>query len=154
MKETALPGMERARLFQMENFADIIYYSSPVYQKVILEIVSKQLNGVYECFSRQFPCSKENVHIFAHSLGSIISYDLCTKCMEFNDLLDFNVKNIFCTGSPLAPCLITRKECIESDLKFRLYNIYHYMDPIAYKIGPLTSNNHSPKKISAIKRHP
>jgi hypothetical protein len=44
----------------------------------IINSVRKQLNAIYNMFMKRNPNFAGNVSIFAHSLGSVIVYDLLT----------------------------------------------------------------------------
>uniref|UniRef100_A0AC35TZQ4 DDHD domain-containing protein n=1 Tax=Rhabditophanes sp. KR3021 TaxID=114890 RepID=A0AC35TZQ4_9BILA len=181
---------------------DIMYYQSPLYRTEIVNGVIRQLNFVYKTFMDNNPSFKGKVSIFAHSLGSVIAFDILTgwsplkqydsyvtislekKMDSFNegtnnsakdkikllnyleakhqlfdssdmeDMLDeqeekllFPVKTLFCVGSSLGVFLVMRGATPDT-FKFdpakleRIINIYHPLDPVAYRLEPLFHANY------------
>ena len=55
---------------------DIMYYQSPLYRQEIINGVTKCLNETYSKFIQSHPKFTGPVSIFAHSLGSVIAYDV------------------------------------------------------------------------------
>ncbi|RMX66997.1 hypothetical protein DD238_002859 [Peronospora effusa] len=95
----------RIREFNKETFMDVLYYLSPRYGQLIVDSVTKQLNEKYRVFINEHPGWDGKVSIFAHSLGSMISYDILThKSGEIasNGVrfpgLEFEVDNFFGVG--------------------------------------------------------
>ena len=85
---------------------------------------------------------KAKITLIGHSLGSVIVHDLL--CHHSGDLLEFPVYAFYMLGSPLggylalqqgddnAEVLLTLPRRIE-----RFYNIFHEMDPVAFRVEPL-----------------
>ncbi|CAJ0581594.1 unnamed protein product, partial [Mesorhabditis spiculigera] len=73
-----LPKMASMRETLNSTAMDIMYYQSPLYRKEIIGGVVKQMNSVYQLFMKNHPSFTGPVSIFAHSLGSVISYDILT----------------------------------------------------------------------------
>uniref|UniRef100_A0A0K0DW07 DDHD domain-containing protein n=1 Tax=Strongyloides stercoralis TaxID=6248 RepID=A0A0K0DW07_STRER len=175
---------------------DIMYYQSPLYRTEIVNGVIRQLNFVYRTFIKYNPKFQGNVSIFAHSLGSVIAFDILSKwsplhiydeyvtnalmtkieslegsdrvrlcnyldsrqtlfdSVQLEDILDeqeekliFNVKTLFCVGSPLGIFLVMRGatpktfEALNGKVE-RIINIYHPMDPVAYRLEPIFHENY------------
>uniref|UniRef100_A0AAF5DQW1 DDHD domain-containing protein n=1 Tax=Strongyloides stercoralis TaxID=6248 RepID=A0AAF5DQW1_STRER len=58
---------------------DIMCYQSPLYRTEIINGVIRQLNNVYKIFIKNNPMFKGNISIFAHSLGSVILFDILSN---------------------------------------------------------------------------
>ncbi|KAI6190498.1 BMA-IPLA-1, isoform c [Aphelenchoides bicaudatus] len=58
---------------------DIMFYQSPLYRQEIINGVIKCLNSTYSKFIQSHPKFNGPVSIFAHSLGSVIAYDILTN---------------------------------------------------------------------------
>ncbi|GMR36457.1 hypothetical protein PMAYCL1PPCAC_06652 [Pristionchus mayeri] len=71
-----LPKMSSVRNTLNSTAMDIMYYQSPLYRQEIVGGVVKSINSVYSLFKRHNPSYNGPVSIFAHSLGSVISYDI------------------------------------------------------------------------------
>ncbi|XP_069116224.1 phospholipase DDHD1-like isoform X1 [Argopecten irradians] len=60
---------------------DILYYTSPLYRSEITHSLQSELNRLHEMFCKRNPYFLANggkVSIIAHSLGSVITYDIIT----------------------------------------------------------------------------
>ena len=139
----------------------------------INKLVTDEMNRVYDLFIERngdnFPSRK--VSIIAHSLGSIICFDILAR--QKNNLqennnnkkmdnffffsedqekitknalkLNFQVENCFMLGSPTGMFLNLRDQ--QLNLQFNLptcdylYNIFHPYDPVAYRLEPLIANH-------------
>ncbi|CAI5726849.1 unnamed protein product [Peronospora effusa] len=147
-------GASAIREFNKETFMDVLYYLSPRYGQLIVDSVTKQLNEKYRVFINEHPGWDGKVSIFAHSLGSMISYDILThKSGEIasNGVrfpgLEFEVDNFFGVGSPVGVMILARGDLNINDGEFtpgikipncrRYFNLYHPIDPVAYRIEPL-----------------
>lgn len=78
-----LPKMSSMRNALNSTAMDIMYYQSPLYRKEIVGGVVRQLNRVYSLFSENNPNFCGPVSIFAHSLGSVITYDILLHWSPF-----------------------------------------------------------------------
>ncbi|RLN55067.1 hypothetical protein BBJ29_006418 [Phytophthora kernoviae] len=142
------------REFNKETFMDVLYYLSPRYGQLIVDSVTQQLNDKYRVFMDEHPGWDGKVSIFAHSLGSMIAYDILTHKPDeiaSNGVrfpgLDFEIDNFFGVGSPVGVMILARGDLNINDGEFtpgikipncrRYYNVYHPIDPIAYRIEPL-----------------
>ncbi|CAH0481372.1 unnamed protein product [Peronospora belbahrii] len=147
-------GASAIREFNKETFMDVLYYLSPRYGQLIVDSVTQQLNEKYRVFMNEHPGWDGKLSIFAHSLGSMISYDILTH--KPGDIagngvrfpgLEFEVDNFFGVGSPVGVMILARGDLNIDDGKFtpgikipncrRYFNVYHPIDPIAYRIEPL-----------------
>jgi len=74
-----LPKLSNIRNLLNSAALDIMYYQSPLYRQEIINGIITCLNAAYAKFIESHPNFKGAVSIFAHSLGSVISYDIVTK---------------------------------------------------------------------------
>ncbi|CAI5724974.1 unnamed protein product [Hyaloperonospora brassicae] len=147
-------GASAIREFNKETFMDVLYYLSPRYGQLIVDSVTQQLNEKYRVFMNEHPNWDGKVSIFAHSLGSMISYDILTHKpgeVASNGVcfpgLEFEVDNFFGVGSPVGVMILARGDLNIDEGKFtpgiklphcrRYFNVYHPIDPVAYRIEPL-----------------
>ncbi|DBA00356.1 TPA: hypothetical protein N0F65_000541 [Lagenidium giganteum] len=147
-------GSAGIREFNKETLMDVLYYLSPRYGQLIIDSVTQQLNQKYDIFMEEHPGWDGKVSIFAHSLGSVISYDILTHSageVSANGVkfpgLEFEVENFFAAGSPVPVMILSRGDLklnegqFEAGIKMpnckRYFNIFHPIDPIAYRIEPL-----------------
>ncbi|XP_062515249.1 phospholipase DDHD1-like isoform X2 [Corticium candelabrum] len=149
------------------SLLDIFYYNSPVYGQQIIDEAVRVMNKSYDDMLTEQPSFKHDgqVSIVAHSLGSIIVYDILTAhCSAFENFrskatlkpqtkLKFKVNKFFAMGSPLSLFLSMRdrksewSQCYDHDpfclneICSRAYNIIDPNDPISFKWDPLIQNN-------------
>jgi DDHD domain/Putative serine esterase (DUF676) len=127
---------------------DALFYLTSDHATTILKEVSSQANYFYEELKKAHP--KLKVSIVAHSLGTVICYDLIT-CRYRNvtylsgsnkvEPFKFPILNLFNLGSPLGLLLTMTdgeiKVLDKEGLCSGFYNIFHPNDLIAYRIEPL-----------------
>ncbi|EGC34324.1 hypothetical protein DICPUDRAFT_153481 [Dictyostelium purpureum] len=131
-------GVKKIREFINETLLDVLLYMSPMYHQEILNEVSSQINDGYKGFLEKNQSFKGTCSIFAHSLGSVITWDILS-----NGLISFNVENVFAFGSPVG-MFLTIKGTQLGSLKFsevmpcctKWFNIFSPTDPVAYRIEP------------------
>ncbi|CAL1683274.1 unnamed protein product [Lasius platythorax] len=142
---------------------DILYYTSPLYGAEVRAGLQKELNRLYFMFASRHPDWQGKVSILAHSLGCVIVYDIVTGWMG-HDMrlpspqaqevllqgLQFPIENLFCLGSPLSVFLALRTRVSSNRLDVmpqglckRFYNIFHWSDPVAYRMEPLLERGYS-----------
>ncbi|XGW07972.1 hypothetical protein V3C99_010808 [Haemonchus contortus] len=78
-----LPKMSSMRNVLNSTAMDIMYYQSPLYRREIISGVVRQLNRIYTLFTENNPSFSGPVSIFAHSLGSVIIYDILLRWSPF-----------------------------------------------------------------------
>ncbi|KAI5668916.1 hypothetical protein M9H77_18769 [Catharanthus roseus] len=71
-----LDGVRKLRVMLSATVHDVLYYMSPIYCQAIIDSVSNQLNRLYLKFLKRNPGYDGKVSIYAHSLGSVLSYDI------------------------------------------------------------------------------
>jgi hypothetical protein len=123
-------SIPKVRSFINTVMCDVLLYMSPVYGPAIVDSVIEQLNTCYiEQRDKYSPAKK--VTIVAHSLGGVIFHDILTR---FEARLVFKVHRFICIGSPLG--LFALVGGLQS-MDRRIRNVYHPLDPVAYRIEPL-----------------
>ncbi|KAK6030493.1 DDHD domain protein [Ostertagia ostertagi] len=78
-----LPKMSSMRNVLNSTAMDLMYYQSPLYRREIVGGVVRQLNRIYTLFTENNPNFSGPVSIFAHSLGSVIIYDILLRWSPF-----------------------------------------------------------------------
>ncbi|OQR87992.1 hypothetical protein ACHHYP_07718 [Achlya hypogyna] len=142
----ALDSMPFVRQLTNELLSDILLYTSR--QAAVLAYVTKYMNARYEyrtlLYKANHPEFTGRVSILGHSLGSIITYDLLAKQGQpgTDDMqLAFATDTFFAFGSPIGLFLALRGNIHGQDLVLpnctHVYNIYHPLDPVAYRLEPL-----------------
>ncbi|KAL0106457.1 hypothetical protein PUN28_016282 [Cardiocondyla obscurior] len=142
---------------------DILYYTSPLYGAEVRAGLQKELNRLYFMFASRHPGWQGKVSVLAHSLGCVIVYDIVTgwigpdmrlPCPQAQEVLlqglQFPIENLFCLGSPLSVFLALRTrapsnrlDVMPQSLCKRFYNIFHWSDPVAYRMEPLLERGYS-----------
>lgn len=157
LEQLNIDGVRPIRNVMGDVVLDILLFYEPQYLKQILTAVLSELNRVYQLYRKENPNFNGKVHLFGHSLGSAICFDLLcqqknNKTSDYN--LDFNVENFFSVGLPvgmfkllqqksLAPRSDRKEEDITPDLDSdspkckNLYNVFHPCDPVGYRLEPL-----------------
>ena len=175
LKDITAESLPAVRNLISDVMLDIPYYLSHHKPKMI-EAVITEANRVYRlwCFNNPGFHESGRVHLLAHSLGSVMALDILSKQptklpqqVDFpnmkgkvrNDVLEFDIKNLFFCGSPAGfflllnrSPLIPRKGRMKPEAEAEgtdaevtgqvgtfgclavdnLYNIMHYNDPVAY----------------------
>ncbi|XP_062515978.1 uncharacterized protein LOC134191380 [Corticium candelabrum] len=104
------------------GLSDVLYYQDPVHAKSIVTQVSREMNRQYKKFLDEEDLTSCPVSVLAHSLGSVIVYDILTAqsvgfpsqmrgsapTPDASDKLEFEVDNFFAIGSPLGLFLTIR----------------------------------------------
>ncbi|XP_028779744.1 phospholipase SGR2, partial [Neltuma alba] len=76
VEKITLDGVRGLRVMLSATVHDVLYYMSPIYCQDIIDSVSTQLNRLYLKFLKRNPGYEGKVSIYAHSLGSVLSYDI------------------------------------------------------------------------------
>ena len=151
IEEITLKNLDGKRHLMNTIPADILFYLSKSHSKKILTQIAKQMNEI----AAQYSEFKDIRYSFlAHSLGTVIAYDLLQKNYKLKTELShktsnkirlaFDVDYIFNIGSPLSLFLTIshdQKILPLDELKFikGMYNIYHPHDLFAYRLEPALS---------------
>lgn len=176
LSQLNVDGVKSLRNILGDVVLDVLLYYEPRYINSIFEVVTSELNRVYELYMERNPNFNGKVHIMGHSLGSVISFDILAKQTETkkgkinvkNDLA-FPVHNLFCVGSPVGVFKLlsqtnvaaryfagpdfdptTSPSSVASPKCRNLYNIFHPCDPVGYRMEPLVNPKFSNFKPEAV----
>jgi hypothetical protein len=72
-------NLQALRQFVSNTVLDVFYFMSQTFGGIIYNEVATQLNVAYQTFKNDHPNFTGKVSILAHSLGSVICFDLLTK---------------------------------------------------------------------------
>jgi len=84
-------NLKNIRQILNSSAMDIMYYTSPIYGREIQNSLANELNRLHSEFVERHPHHDFKVSIMAHSLGSVISYDIITGWEPFVS----NIKYLF-----------------------------------------------------------
>eukprot|EP01017_Pseudomicrothorax_dubius_P050241 TRINITY_DN9474_c0_g1_i1.p1 TRINITY_DN9474_c0_g1~~TRINITY_DN9474_c0_g1_i1.p1 ORF type:complete len:389 (-),score=64.82 TRINITY_DN9474_c0_g1_i1:116-1282(-) len=125
--------------------SDVIFYLVPEHAEEIKRILIRQANSYYDYAKTLFPNIK--VSFIAHSLGSVILYDILRDSMLATEdhRFSFPVEHIVNIGSPLGLfCSIRDKGKVilfdKVGIAKSVYNVFHPQDLVAYRLEPLISD--------------
>ncbi|EGC29978.1 hypothetical protein DICPUDRAFT_50997 [Dictyostelium purpureum] len=76
---TPTVGIPAVRQIVDDTLLDFLMWSTPTFAEPIYKEVTDQLNQAYHGFIKDYPNFNGRVSILAHSLGSIITYDILTN---------------------------------------------------------------------------
>lgn len=76
-------NLKNIRQILNSSAMDIMYYTSPIYGREIQNSLANELNRLHSEFVERHPHHDFKVSIMAHSLGSVISYDIITGWEPF-----------------------------------------------------------------------
>jgi hypothetical protein len=147
------------RAYTNDAMLDILYFMSPQYHNVIVKEVAQEINRVLALYRKHARSFSGKVSIFAHSLGAIICFDICDGSSNVAGTfppLSSPIENLFCLGSPIGMFLMIRKEHGILGKEFRLtgakrlLNIFHPLDPVAYRLEPLIMGQHAAQREAEI----
>jgi hypothetical protein len=122
------PGIPSLRHMLHSTAVEVLFYLTPMHRAAILDSVVNSLNVVYRKFINRNPGFEGEVSLFAHSLGSVLCWDvLCNQedgspgnqqdcrgapawAPNAIDIgkLEFDVDKLFIAGSPLGCFLSLR----------------------------------------------
>ncbi|KAL1529754.1 hypothetical protein AB1Y20_000690 [Prymnesium parvum] len=160
-------GVQGLRSFIKGTMMDALSYTGGGNGQRVIDTIVAQLTAKYHAYKEDHPRADVAVSIFAHSLGSVISYDLLThEGRTFQGInypkLPFHVDNFFACGSPVAAFLLARKQAglehtpphtppptpasppsVARAPRPRCgayFNIYSGVDPIAWLVAPVVAS--------------
>eukprot|EP00002_Diphylleia_rotans_P011816 TRINITY_DN2324_c0_g1_i5.p1 TRINITY_DN2324_c0_g1~~TRINITY_DN2324_c0_g1_i5.p1 ORF type:complete len:598 (+),score=129.96 TRINITY_DN2324_c0_g1_i5:58-1851(+) len=152
LRSIRLEAVPLLRDLAQDVISDVLFYLTPVHRRRILDQVVSQINESYKKFQEVHPGSDAKISILAHSLGSVISFDILANQPRISDSLvdrvsEFPIlnpafENLFAIGSPIGLFAVI-KEGMGLNPGYRLpttqafFNIFHPQDPVAYRIEPI-----------------
>ena len=152
-------GAEMARSAVRDYLVDGMAYSL-AYHEAIQKAVIDQLNYRWRAFMKKNPEFDGKVHILAHSLGSVITFDvLSTPDLRGQLKMVDKIKNCWSCGSPLATFALLRLPDYEAVMKdhnermksmeesgISYFNMFMEQDAIACRIEPLVAEKYADSK--------
>ena len=168
LNQVTMKNLVRIRNLARYLMSDVMHFMEPRVRQIIFNTVVRRMNRVVHKF-RQIHGYDVPVSIFAHSLGSIISFDILShqenkdeeeekeeeeekqeKRKDDDDVvivpqLSFRPRNFFACGSPIGFFVSIRKQAIGKNWKLptcnNMFNIFHPRDPFAHRVEPLIDLN-------------
>ena len=165
LSQINVDGIKALRNVVGDVILDVLLYYQPQYLHQIFSAVTSELNRVYKLYKEKNPNFNGKVHIFGHSLGSCIAFDIlaeqsATASGDTTNILkhlDFEVDNLILAGSPLGLFKLLEGKNVAArsmmDSSYdpskskevaapkcrNLYNLFHPCDPVAYRLEPMVS---------------
>eukprot|EP00397_Hematodinium_sp_SG-2012_P002749 GEMP01002757.1.p1 GENE.GEMP01002757.1~~GEMP01002757.1.p1 ORF type:complete len:919 (+),score=226.44 GEMP01002757.1:234-2990(+) len=151
LDNTRLKNVQQFREFVNFTLSDGILYTDGTWQKKIHEYVLNTIASVYAKFCARTTQFEGNIAVLSHSLGGVVAYDLFSndfqaKVAQFSIPGTPRIPDPLCVltmGCPLGLFLSIRESNSEEEESlmlrrdFRLFNIFHPDDVIAYRLEPL-----------------
>jgi len=134
----SLPSMKQVR--QIANFAvvDALYYMQVGRKEAIVAAVARSVEAALARFLKHHPHHSGSIVLAGHSLGGAILFELLRSQTP---KLSFTPGALFTMGSPTGLFLHVADSAPEESFALpggtRFFNIFHPLDPVAYRIEPL-----------------
>ena len=148
----SLPSMKQVR--QIANFAvvDALYYMQLGRKEAIVAAVARSVEAALARFLKHHPQHSGSIVLAGHSLGGAILFELLRSQ---SPKLSFKPQALFTMGSPTGLFLHIEDKVPEESWALpggtRFFNIFHPLDPVAYRIEPLIKEglaNLDPAKVA------
>jgi len=104
LEDISLDTIPHLRAFANDTMLDVLYFMSPEYHRIIIDVVTSELNLVKSKFYQYNPEFKGKISIVAHSLGSIVMFDI------LGHQLDQQPKQRLSPDEPLMPFFNPKKD--------------------------------------------
>mmetsp|Transcript_40454 Transcript_40454/g.112372 ORF Transcript_40454/g.112372 Transcript_40454/m.112372 type:complete len:593 (-) Transcript_40454:56-1834(-) len=140
-----LPSMPQVRNIANFAVADAIYYMQPGRHEAIVDAVAEAVDSAMARFRKYHPNHTGNVVLVGHSLGGAILFELLRKGRGGGSdaRLAFSPQALFTLGSPTGLFMHCADNVPTASFSLpqrtRFFNIFHPLDPVAYRIEPLFS---------------
>lgn len=131
------------QLRQIANFAvaDALFFMQTGKRRAILEAVAREVEITLARFMTHHPAFDGEVVLVGHSLGGAILFELLSSEAKHSIKLSVIPCALFTLGSPTGMFLHCADDVPPADFMLpggtRFFNVFHPMDPIAYRIEPL-----------------
>uniref|UniRef100_A0A8C4QXV0 DDHD domain-containing protein n=1 Tax=Eptatretus burgeri TaxID=7764 RepID=A0A8C4QXV0_EPTBU len=159
LRRLSLPSVPRLRSFANDTLLDVLLYGSLPSRHAIQAAVAQELCALRKRFLKRNPGFTGGVSVAGHSLGSLILFDLLAGQGDGQtpwvvqdphsvSQLDFTPCHLFALGSPIAAYLAARGQDTLCGYQLsgcaQVFNIFHPLDPVAYRLEPLLVNDVPP----------
>jgi len=156
IEKVSMPATAGVRHTIRDTMVDGMAYSLAYGDKVRKSVIDL-LNYRYRAFVKKNPEFDGKVHVLAHSLGSVITFDILSN-NELRGQLKMADKltNCWCVGSPLASFQLLRTEGFEAvqahhnqcmknleEAGISYFNMFMEHDAVAYRVEPLVKESYA-----------
>ncbi|CAK9021035.1 NADPH-dependent conjugated polyketone reductase C2 (CPR) (2-dehydropantolactone reductase) (2-dehydropantolactone reductase (A-specific)) (Ketopantoyl-lactone reductase) [Durusdinium trenchii] len=135
LSSITLPSLSAVRDFANLSLVDGLAFMQE--RSKVIAATSASIERTVARFKECHPQFKGQIFLLGHSLGGVISWDIIKE-----KRLSFTPSALFTLGSPLGVFLHTAsgvqgKPSMDELGKVRFFNIFHPLDPVAYRMEPL-----------------
>eukprot|EP01135_Chromosphaera_perkinsii_P006050 Nk52_evm4s386 gene=Nk52_evmTU4s386 len=132
--------------------ATLLGFFSPEFREVI-EIVKTSLNEEYKAFLEGNPDFCGKISILADSVGAVACFEIFSN----EPGLEFSVDKFFSVGAPIG-LIVSFKRTMDPNKIYKprcgqFYNIYHSVDPVAFRVEPLLDESFASIKPVVLPRY-
>eukprot|EP00873_Tetraselmis_striata_P042671 jgi/Tetstr1/462935/TSEL_007883.t1 len=119
LAEKIMPGGIRSlRSIIHQSAVEVLLYLTPLHHRDMTTSMSNNLNDVYLRFIRRNPNFQGNVNIVAHSLGSVLCYDILSHQPSLYRFLSSVNKQMAAPDTPEAPAVEGESTSAGEDNRF------------------------------------
>lgn len=133
-----LPTLSAMRTIANCALSDVFLYLQNTHRTTISAAVIVAVNLAVSQFRKSHPTFTGEIVLLGHSLGGLILFEILRNHI---DALSFTPICLFSLGSPTGAMIHCADEVPDSRFKLphgvRFFNIFHPLDPVAYRIEPL-----------------
>ena len=151
-KGNVTEGGVRAAL--SETVGDVVMLASPFWRECIAKHCAQQVRAQLAAVKRNRPAFNGHVSLMAHSIGGVIAIELLER-----ELIEAEIDAVVLTGCPIAAyCALAPDQQtalatirrLKSSVRF--INIFHPLDPVAFRIEPFVGSEGKIVKVEPTKR--
>lgn len=126
-----------------DTLGDLIMVASPFWRRTLAEHLSVQIRSQLAAVQRNRPAFSGRISILAHAVGAILVLELLHR-----NLLPSNIDAVVFTGCPVPAYAVLAPDEQQAlatirrlRTQIRFINIYHPLDPVAYRLEPFVLEN-------------
>ncbi|KAJ3091572.1 hypothetical protein HK102_000053 [Quaeritorhiza haematococci] len=164
LEDITLEGVPSIRTLVSDVIMDVLLYMTPRYRQEMIDHVTEELNRIYRLFKERHPKFSGKVSIYAHSLGSLLAYDiLCNQNLSSNG----STSNTSTAPAGRSKQNSTSKEVDLSDMLRGIltdgsrannvddsritygrldFEVDRLFDPVAYRVEPMVHRSFASEK--------
>jgi len=121
-----------------DSVGDLMLFMSARWKARLIREVASQIEEEFKRLKEVRPSWNGRMSLYCHSLGAAIVFEVIR-----NSMLSVPIEMVFCCGSPLSAYLTLVDSGVEdlrrillSASEPRFYNVYHPLDPSAFRLEP------------------
>lgn len=155
IRQVTLQTVPLLRTICNDYLGDLFYYLGKYHGAEIRKIVASAINDGYRRLMRERPNFCGKIVMLGHSLGGILLYDMLCRQSNVRQQnadglsmmtelsaaeFDFVPTDLVMLGAPLSALMIQRKQewsTYRVHTSIKLHNVFHPLDPLAYRYEPL-----------------